>query len=202
MSDLSLEASLKRDGYQCVAGVDEAGRGPLAGPVVVAAVVMPESWPDDVPLDDSKKLSPRQREAAFEAIRKNSRGYRIKVVPPGEIDRLNILAATLAGMARALEELVPRPDMALVDGNSLPRVSMECRAIVGGDGISHSIAAASILAKVVRDRIMAAYGRLYPGWGFDRHKGYPTRDHREAVLKLGRSPIHRLSFRVRGLDGP
>jgi len=200
MADFALEAALRGEGFQCVAGVDEAGRGPLAGPVVTAAVVLPEFWPDTVRLDDSKRLYPEEREAAFKVIRQLALGYRIAVVPPAEIDRINILQATLKGMALAVSRLKPVPDAVLVDGNRLPRLPMECRPVVGGDGLSLSIAAASVLAKVVRDRIMVVYGRRYPEWGFAEHKGYPTASHRAALVRHGRSPIHRASFRVKGLD--
>jgi ribonuclease HII len=207
-ADLSLERELWAEGFRRVAGVDEAGRGPLAGPVVVAAVILPrnwlEVWPAGLALDDSKRMSPAQREAAFGEIRKRAAGYRIAVVPHGTIDRINILQATLLGMARvaagvraasAEDAGTHRPaDCVLVDGNRAPDVTVTCRTVVGGDGKSLSIAAASVLAKVTRDRLMAVYDRRYPGWGFAVHKGYPTAAHRDALQRLGPSPIHRRSF--------
>ncbi|MBI4082981.1 MAG: ribonuclease HII [Candidatus Lambdaproteobacteria bacterium] len=197
MPDFRLERELWAQGYRLVAGVDEAGRGPLAGPVVVAAVVLPPEWPPELRLNDSKKLAPAQRERLFPEIRRRAIAWRITAVMPAEIDRVNILRATLAGMARAIASLRPAPDCVLVDGNTLPRLALPARAVVAGDARSNSIAAASILAKVVRDRIMGAYARRYPGWGFERHKGYGTEAHREALARLGASPIHRRSFRVR-----
>jgi len=202
MPDFGLEVALHAGGHRLVAGVDEAGRGPLAGPVVVAAVILPAAWeaevPPGVPLDDSKRLTAAQREIAYAAIRRWAVAWRIRVMGPAAIDRLNILAATLAGMTGAVTALRPEPDYVLVDGNRLPPLPVPGRAVVGGDRRSCSIAAASVLAKVVRDRLMAVYGARYPQWGFERHKGYPTRAHREALLRFGPSPIHRASFRVRG----
>ncbi len=183
-----------------MAGVDEAGRGPLAGPVVAAAVILPRDWPASLPLDDSKRLAAGQREAAFAVIRERAVAWKIRVVAPAVIDRINILQATLRGMALAVSALRPGADYVLVDGNRAPDVTPPCGTVVKGDGRSNSIAAASILAKVARDRIMAVYGDRYPQWGFGRHKGYPTRAHREALLRHGPSPIHRVSFRVK--DAP
>ena len=202
MADFAIESRLWEQGYRFVAGVDEAGRGPLAGPLVVAAVILPRDWAEPVELDDSKRLSPAQREAAFPAIRRRAVSWRVVVVPPGEIDRVNILRATLAAMARAVERLKPGVDFVLVDGNRAPEPPPRrcpCELLVGGDGLSASIAAASILAKVVRDRLMGVYGRRYPQWGFDRHKGYGTRAHRDAIARHGPSPIHRRSFRPGGM---
>ena len=190
--DFALETALAAEGFRRVAGVDEAGRGPLAGPVVVAAVVLSGPWPREIGLDDSKRMSAPARELAFAEIRRRARAYRIVVIPAGEIDRINILRATLAGMAQAVERIAA--DCALVDGNQAPPVAVPCRTVVGGDGLSVSIAAASVLAKVVRDRLMRAYDRRYPGWGFALHKGYPTAAHRAALARLGPSPIHRRTF--------
>lgn len=198
MACSGIERSLYRRGYRRVAGVDEAGRGPLAGPVVIGAVILPPGWRPPVPLDDSKRLSAAGREAAYRAVRAGALAWRLVVVPPAEIDRLNILQATLAGMARAVARLRPAADYVLVDGDRLPPLEGPAEARVGGDGEAACIAAASVLAKVVRDRLMAVYGRRYPEWGFARHKGYGTPAHREALARHGPSPIHRRSFRTGG----
>lgn len=198
MPDLELESGLWARGFPRVAGVDEAGRGPLAGPVVVAAVVLPQNWRPDVPLDDSKRMSPSAREAAYLAVRRDALDWRMTALQPAEIDRLNILGATLEGMRRVVERLRPLPDYVLVDGNCLPPLVVPGEAVVKGDQRSLSIAAASVLAKVARDRIMRVYALRYPQWGFERHKGYGTAMHREAMVRHGRSPIHRKSFKVRG----
>ncbi len=200
MADFAIEAALWRKGYRLVAGVDEAGRGPLAGPLVVAAVILPPDWHPPEKLDDSKRLTPAQREAAYGAIRTGSLGWRVVVVSPREVDRVNVLNATLNGMARALAQIKPAPDFALVDGNRLPKLNVPAEALVKGDGRSCTVAAASIVAKVVRDRLIAVYGRRYPQWGFERHKGYPTLEHRRALALHGASPIHRRTFRVKPLD--
>ena len=194
-ADFALERACWAEGFRLVAGVDEAGRGPLAGPVVVAAVILPREWPEDIALDDSKRMTEAAREIAFGEIRRRAVAYRISVVSHETIDRINILRATLAGMTNAVAGLEPAPDCVLVDGNRAPETRAPCRTVVGGDGKSLSIAAASVLAKVVRDRLMIVYDRRYPGWGFAGHKGYPTAAHREAVERLGPSPIHRRSFR-------
>jgi ribonuclease HII len=196
--DFGLEAALWSEGFRAIAGVDEAGRGPLAGPVVVAAVVLPRDWrqiwPAHLALDDSKRMTPAGREMAFAAIRPRAAAYRIAVVSAAEIDRIDILQATLTGMARAVAGLQGRVDCALVDGNQAPPLGVPCRTVVGGDARSLSVAAASVLAKVVRDRLMRTYESRYPGWGFAKHKGYPTAAHRAALERLGPSPIHRRSF--------
>lgn len=181
-------------GAERIAGVDEAGRGPLAGPVVVAAVLLDPARPIDG-LGDSKALSERQREALYEPIRERSLGYRIEIVSAEEIDRLNILQATLAGMARALSLLQPAPQHALIDGNRAPRgAPCPLTTVVGGDAIEPAIMAASILAKVARDRIMRELDDIHPGYGFARHKGYPTPDHLAALARLGPCPAHRRGF--------
>jgi ribonuclease HII len=202
MPDFGLEAELWSRGYQHVAGVDEAGRGPLAGPVVAAAVILAPDWTSRVPLDDSKRLSEAKRETAFEVIRNTALAWKVALAQPEEIDQVNILQATLRAMARAVERLKPRAEVVLVDGNHVPRLGasfadVSLEAVIKGDGRSTSIAAASILAKVVRDRIMAVYGERYPEWGFAAHKGYGTKAHREALRRHGPSPIHRASFRVK-----
>ena len=177
-----------------VAGVDEAGRGPLAGPVVVAAVILDPARPI-AGLADSKVLPEARRDALALAIRTHALAYAICSVEADEIDRLNILGATLAGMVRAVSALSPMPLLALVDGNRVP-CGLPCagRAIVGGDAIEPAISAASILAKTVRDARMRELDVVHPGYGFARHKGYPTRTHVEALRRLGACVEHRRSF--------
>jgi len=177
-----------------IAGVDEAGRGPLAGPVTVAAVILDPVRP--IPgLNDSKQLSEKRREALYPHIIERALAWHIEFIQAAEIDRLNILQATLTGMRRALLALSPKPAHALIDGNQIPQ-ALPCpaSAIIGGDAIEPSIMAASILAKVARDRQMHALHREYPQYGFDRHKGYPTRAHRLALIEHGPCPEHRRSF--------
>jgi len=176
-----------------VAGVDEAGRGPLAGPVVVAAVILDPERPI-VGLNDSKKLSASRREALFELIRRQSLAWSIVDITAGQIDELNILQATLLGMRQAVESLSPAPRLALVDGNRAPTLPCDLRTLVGGDGLEPAIAAASILAKVTRDRMMLDLHRRFPQYGFDRHKGYPTPDHLQRLAEFGPCEAHRKSF--------
>lgn len=177
-----------------VAGVDEAGRGPLAGPVVVAAVVLDPRQPIDG-LDDSKKLSEARRERLYPLIVERARAYCVIVIEPDEIDRLNIFQATMVGMSRAVAGLTPAATEALIDGNKLPK-DLPCpgRAIVGGDALEPAISAASILAKVSRDRLMVAMELQHPGYGFAVHKGYPTPPHLAALERLGPCSQHRRSF--------
>ncbi|MHB8310458.1 MAG: ribonuclease HII [Metallibacterium sp.] len=179
---------------QRIAGVDEAGRGPLAGPVLVAAVILDPARPI-VGLADSKTLSPTRREALFEIIRERALAYCIESVEAAEIDRINILQATLTGMARALRGLLPLPELALIDGNRLP-TALPCpaRAMVRGDALEPAISAASILAKVSRDRRMLALDIEFPGYGFAAHKGYPVPAHLAALRQLGPCREHRRSF--------
>ncbi len=180
--------------HPLVAGVDEAGRGPLAGPVVVAAVILDPGRPI-AGIDDSKKLSAGRRERLADAIRNGALAWSVITVEVEDIERLNILGATLEGMRRALLGLVPAPGLALIDGNRLPaQLPCPARAIVGGDASEAAIGAASILAKVVRDRIMCALDRAHPGYGFALHKGYPTSAHLEALRRLGPCPAHRRDF--------
>ncbi|MGB5984640.1 MAG: ribonuclease HII [Desulfobacterales bacterium] len=189
-----FEAAALRQGAKWIAGVDEAGRGPLAGPVVAAAVILA---PGKIPagVDDSKKLTPRNRQRLFEEIRDNARAVGVGIVEPPEIDRLNILNAALQAMCLAVEKLSPAADYLLVDGNREILTGLAQLAIVKGDARSLSIAAASIIAKETRDRLMVDYHRIYPAYGFDRHKGYPTIAHRTVLAQIGPCPIHRRSFR-------
>ena len=175
-----------------MAGVDEAGRGPLAGPVVAAAVILPDhGLPDGI--DDSKRLTAARRAALADAIRGCAQ-VGLGVAEVGEIDRLNILAATMLAMTRAVDALGVQPAFVLVDGNRLPRWDRPARALVGGDRLSLSIAAASIIAKHERDQMMIAADRLYPGYGFAAHKGYGSAVHMAALRSLGPTPLHRTSF--------
>jgi ribonuclease HII len=188
------EISLRDSGVFPVAGIDEAGRGPLAGPVVCAAAILPlEVKP--IGLDDSKKLSPRRRESLYLEITQNPAiRWAVVHISSEEIDRLNILRATHAGMRRAWEKLDPRPPHVLIDGLPVPDFPCPQTALVGGDGISLSIAAASVIAKVERDRAMMEYDRLYPEYDFAKHKGYPTAAHFAKLREHGPCPIHRRSF--------
>jgi ribonuclease HII len=176
-----------------IAGVDEAGRGPLAGPVYAAAVILDPQRPI-AGLGDSKKLSPGRREALELEIRDRALAWAVTFASAEEIDRLNILQASLLAMQRAVAALEPRPVRVLVDGNRLTDFGCEAQAIVGGDGLIPAIGAASILAKVARDRRMCELDLLYPGYGFAGHKGYPTAGHRQALSRLGPCPEHRRSF--------
>jgi len=176
-----------------VAGVDEAGRGPLAGPVVVAAVILDPLRTIDG-LDDSKRLDERRREALFPLIRQRALAWSVIEIPAAEIDRINILQATLLGMRQAVEQLSVSPGLVLIDGNRLPPLPCAARAIVGGDGLEPAISAASILAKVTRDRIMREWHYRYPEYGFDRHKGYGTPEHLRSLARFGPCEIHRRSF--------
>ena len=181
-------------GFTPIAGIDEAGRGPLAGPVVVGGVILPPDF-ELHGLNDSKKLTPKARERLYAEITGNSEiRWTSIAIPPQEIDRLNILGATHSGMRAVVEQLSPRPAHALIDGLPVPRFPCPQTALVGGDGISLSIAAASIIAKVERDRIMLECDRLYPEYGFAKHKGYPTTEHFAKLRAHGPCPIHRRSF--------
>ena len=202
----SFERKAHECGYRLVAGIDEAGRGPLAGPVVAAAVILPPGYEQGdtllqgVAINDSKKLSPRQRGKLYETIARDAVSVGIGVVEAPEIDAVNILQATLAAMKEAVLALSVPPDYLLIDG--LNRIDLDTpqETIISGDSRSLSIAAASIVAKVSRDRLMEMYHRQFPQYNFLRNKGYGTREHREAILKYGRSKIHRRSFRVAGID--
>jgi len=177
-----------------VCGIDEAGRGPLAGPVTAAAVVLPEDFPTDC-LNDSKRLSAQQRERAAAAIRRQALAWSTGWAWPEEIDRLNIHRATLAAMRRALIGLQVKPQLVLVDGLYAPQTDLPCRACVQGDRRFSAIMAASIIAKTERDRWMVRYARIEPQYSFELHKGYPTRMHREQIRRYGPSAIQRKSFR-------
>ncbi|ETW93573.1 ribonuclease HII [Candidatus Entotheonella palauensis] len=189
-----FERCARQEGYAYVAGVDEAGRGPLAGPVVAAAVVLPDDCAIDG-LQDSKRLTARQRARVYAAILQCARDYGLGMVSHTEIDRLNILQATREAMRRALAELQQRPDLALIDGNQKIGSGTAERTIVRGDARCASVAAASVVAKVSRDRLMAAYAVRFPVYGFEQHKGYPTRAHYAYLRTFGPCAIHRLSFR-------
>lgn len=187
------ERTLHREGIALVCGVDEAGRGPLAGPVCAAAVILPEDC--ELPgLNDSKKLTEKKRETLFPLIEEKALAYGIAFATVEEIERMNILAAALLAMDRAIARLDPAPALALIDGNTTRGISVPARSVVGGDGKCACIAAASVLAKVTRDRLMKELAERYPQYGFDKHKGYGTRAHYEAIEKYGPSPVHRPSF--------
>ncbi len=176
-----------------LAGVDEAGRGPLAGPVTAAAVVLPEDAVIDG-LNDSKKLSEKRREELFDVIRDKALAYAVYSVDEKRIDEINILQATFEAMRGAVGALDVIPDLVLVDGNRSPGLELPCETVVKGDSKSMSIAAASILAKVTRDRYMRRIAEIYPGYGFEKHKGYGTKAHYEAIERLGICDIHRRTF--------
>jgi len=188
-----FENEARASGYCRVAGVDEAGRGPLAGPVVASAVILADGvLPDGI--DDSKRLSPQMRLAAYRRICGEAVAIGVGVIDADIIDRINILQSALLAMAVAVTHLDPPADFLLIDGTHRTCLPLPQRAIAKGDARSVSIAAASIVAKVTRDRLMEGYHSQYPEYGFDRHKGYPTRAHRDAVRKFGCCPIHRVSF--------
>ena len=180
-------------GAETVCGCDEAGRGPLAGPVVAAAVVLAPGT-EISGLDDSKKLSARRREALFCEITEKAVAYSVALASVYEIEKYNILNSALLAIDRAAQTLCVSPSLALVDGNTVRGLSIPARAVVGGDGICPSVAAASVLAKVTRDRIMEHFDKLYPGYGFSAHKGYGTKAHYAAITQLGPTPLHRMSF--------
>lgn len=181
-------------GLRFVSGVDEAGRGPLAGPVVAAAVILSEEIIIDE-VNDSKKLTPKKREILFDKIKTQSLSYGIGIVDNEIIDKINILQATFLAMKQALSKLKIKPDIVLVDGNhKIPGLEIKQEAIISGDAKSQSIACASILAKVTRDNLMLDYAKQYPQYSFEKHKGYGTKAHIEAIRKFGACPIHRKTF--------
>ena len=193
MPSFEYENKHRNEGYAFVCGCDEAGRGPLCGPVVAAAVILREG--DEIEgLDDSKKLTEKKREKLFDIIKERAVAYAIAEASPEEIDEINILNASMLAMRRAVEALEIKADFALIDGNCSRGFTIPTETVVGGDRKSYSIAAASILAKVTRDRGCAELDKLYPGYGIAKHKGYPTKDHMDAVRRLGPSSIHRKSF--------
>ena len=198
MPDFELENALHEEGYQIVCGVDEAGRGPLCGPVFAAACILPDGYLPEG-LNDSKKLTPKKREKLFDEIRANAISYCIASASVEEIDSLNILEADLLAMRRAIDGLSQKPDIALIDGNIARDFQIPAKAIIGGDAKSPSIAAASILAKVARDRDCMELDQLYPQYGIAKHKGYGTKQHMDALRTYGPSPIHRKQF-IRFLD--
>lgn len=194
MNMLEYEKKLWENGYELVAGVDEAGRGPLAGPVYAAAVIFPKGIVIDG-VNDSKKLSEKRREELFDVIIENALAYSIASVDEKEIDRINILNASMKAFKLALDGLTVKADFALLDGNRAPELDIPYETVVKGDAKVQAIAAASILAKVSRDRYICEMDKLYPQYGFAKHKGYPTKEHKEAVAVFGPSPIHRLTFK-------
>ena len=194
MPDYELEKAAVSRGFKLICGVDEAGRGPLAGPVCAAAVILPDGA--DIPeLDDSKKLPEKKRERLFNVITETAVDFSVAYGTLEEIEELNILNATFLAMNRAVNGLAVKPDFALIDGNRVPRgIKIPCETAVKGDSKSMSIAAASVLAKVTRDRLMLTYDEKYPAYNFKKHKGYGTREHIELIKKYGPCGIHRLSF--------
>ena len=194
MPDLEIETAAKAKGYKFVCGVDEAGRGPLAGPVCAAAVILPENCEIEG-LNDSKKLSEKKREALYDVIKEKALSYSIAFASVEEIEEFNILEATFIAMNRAIDSLDTKADYALIDGNRVPKgIKIPCETVIKGDAKSASIAAASILAKVTRDRLLLEYDKQYPEYNFKKHKGYGTKEHTDLILKYGVSPIHRPSF--------
>ncbi len=190
-----LEQTLRQRGYQRIAGIDEAGRGALAGPVVAAAVVLPINCQISG-VTDSKQLTPKRRAELFDDIHSTAVAVGVGRVGNEEIDRINILQATMGAMAQAIAQITPAPDYVLVDGTHLPEIFLPAEAIPKGDALIQSIAAASIIAKVTRDRLMIELDETYPGYGFQGHKGYGTLLHRQAIAQLGPCPIHRRSFKL------
>lgn len=189
----TLENEIYDSGISLICGVDEAGRGPLAGPVCAAAVILPRNLEIEG-LNDSKKLSEKKREALFDLICEKALAYGIAFAEVEEIEELNILGASILAMNRAIAKLTLKPELALIDGNRTKGIEMEARAVVKGDSKCADIAAASILAKVTRDRYMLEMAEKYPQYSFDKHKGYGTKLHYEALREHGPSPIHRPSF--------
>lgn len=194
MPDYQYEKAAALRGFKYICGVDEAGRGPLAGPVCAAAVILPEDLEIEG-VNDSKKLSEKKREQLFDVIKEKAVSWCIAYGSLEEIEEFNILEATFLAMNRAIEGLDTKADFALIDGNRAPRgISIPCETVVKGDSHSMSIAAASILAKVARDRLMMEYDEKYPQYNFKKHKGYGTKEHTNLIIEHGPSEIHRLSF--------
>ncbi len=193
-SDLwNFEKDAWQKGFSRVAGIDEAGRGPLAGPVVSAAVILPQGF--SIQVRDSKTLSPKQRDNFYDKIYAHAMSVGVGIADSAEIDRINILKASLLSMRLALENLKLQPDYLLIDGQFPIASDLPQKPVIKGDSLSISIAAASIVAKVTRDRLMDKYDEAYPQFGFSKHKGYPTKAHKEAIRKFGYCPIHRITFK-------
>ena len=190
---LEIEDDLYSKGYKLICGVDEAGRGPLCGPVVAAAVILK---PDDMieGVNDSKKISPKKREELYEVIMNKALAVGVGIKDVDVIEKVNILNATKLAMKEAIENLKVRPEYVLIDGNQMIDIDIKAQTVVSGDAKSESIAAASIIAKVTRDRMLIEYDKKYPEYGFKNHKGYGTKAHIEAIKKYGLTPIHRKSF--------
>ena len=194
MPDYEFEKAAVNSGFSCICGVDEAGRGPLAGPVCAAAVILPEGAVIEG-LDDSKKLTEKKREKLYDIIKETAVAYSVAYGTLEEIETVNILEATYLAMNRAIEGLSVKPDFALIDGNRVPRgIKIPCETIVKGDSKSMSVAAASVLAKVTRDRLMLEYDKKYPEYNFKKHKGYGTKLHYELIAQYGIQPFYRRSF--------
>ena len=193
MPTFDYEEKARQNGYKFICGCDEAGRGPLCGPVVAAAVILPEGLIIEG-LDDSKKLTEKKREKLFDVITEKALAYAICEASPREIDEINILNASMLAMKRAVEALTVKADFALIDGNCSRGFDIPTETVIGGDRKSYSIAAASILAKVTRDRQCVQLDKEYPEYGIAKHKGYPTKDHMDKVRELGPAPIYRKSF--------
>ncbi len=193
MLDFSYEVKAHENGYQFVCGIDEAGRGPLAGPVFAAAVILPDNYSHEI-LNDSKKLSEKKRDLVYDDIIRDAVSYSVGIATEKEIDDINILNATFLAMKRAVEGLSVKPDFAYVDGNQYPKTGVKEETIVKGDSKCMSVAAASIIAKVSRDRFMLKVAEEYPQYQFPKHKGYGTKLHYEMIEKYGVSPVHRRSF--------
>ncbi len=194
MPDYEFEKAAVNSGFSCICGVDEAGRGPLAGPVCAAAVILPAGAVIEG-LDDSKKLTEKKRERLYDIIKQTAVAYSVAYGTLEEIETVNILEATYLAMNRAIEGLTIKPDFSLIDGNRVPRgIKIPCETIVKGDSKSMSVAAASVLAKVTRDRLMLEYDKKYPEYNFKKHKGYGTKEHTELIKQYGPCEIHRLSF--------
>ncbi len=193
MLDFSYEAEAHQNGFEVVCGVDEAGRGPLAGPVFAAAVILPEGYSHPI-LNDSKKLSEKKRDLVFDDIIRDAISYSVGIATEKEIDEINILKATFLAMKRAVDGLSIKPDLAYIDGNQYPCTGVKEVTIIKGDSKCMSVAAASIIAKVSRDRFMLGIAEEYPEYQFEKHKGYGTKLHYEMIEQYGVSPVHRRSF--------
>lgn len=190
---LSYEKQIMLQGYENICGVDEAGRGPLAGPVCAAAVILPKGMLIEG-VNDSKKLSEKKREMLFDIICRDAVAWSVAWASVEEIEEINILNAAMLAMKRAVEGLSVSADYAIIDGNKMPELKIPCQAVISGDALSESVAAASILAKVSRDRLMLELSEKYPEYGFEKHKGYGTKLHREMLLQYGPCELHRPSF--------